>query len=545
MVRSSDHRRRRRRIVSSRGYSRRRGIAFIWAAIVILVIALLVGLTLDTARACLVLHQLQNAADAAALAGARTVKHPDSTARQDAINTAHLNFADNEAVIVLDNPTNDPNGDVVLGRWIWQTRTFIPTTIGPTAVKVVARRTAAHQQLDGQGGPVSLIFGPIANIHVVDLARHAIAKSSGSLGAGIITLAENPDWEHAPTGLWVHGTGLIDVQGGDVQVNAVAAEGGSPWQAMRMNGSLTINASEFNIVGSTNPDAEDPEAWETFWDDPTLPASVNPYEPRVDDPLLALNPPFIPGGVATHSSGHQFVGTVDEDTIGLLGETSLDNPNLKILTLTPGYYPGGINLSSGSWRSDEIIGYTPNPDPNLPDIPIYKVYDVELRLNRGGSVEDSLYALGGGPDGQSGLIIKGNANLYGEFVTLYITGAHNGYDNVQYAVLDVGGNGYVEISPPGNFFLGDDGLPQIDGQPGISIWQDFNNTNEARIIGTGDFNLEGTLYFPNNHTEIGGTRFQAGNQLLAGSLDLHGTGVLSVAYDGRNFIESFRSYLVE
>jgi hypothetical protein len=153
---------------------------------------------------------------------------------------------------------------------------------------------------------------------------------------------------------------------------------------------------------------------------------------------------------------------VTEDTIGLLGETSLTNPDLKVLQLSPGYYPGGINLSSGSWTSDEVIGYTPNPDPNLPDIPIYKVYDVELRLNRGASVEDSLYALGGSTDGQSGLIIKGNANLYGEFVTLYVTGAHNGYDNVKYGVLDIGGNGYVEVSPPGDFFLGADGMPQID-----------------------------------------------------------------------------------
>ncbi len=173
------------------------------------------------------------------------------------------------------------------------------------------------------------------------------------------------------------------------------------------------------------------------------------------------------------------------------------------------------------------------------------MYDVELRLNRGSSVEDSLYALGGHTDGSSGLIIKGNASLYGEYVTLYVTGAHNGYDSVQYGELDVGGNGYVEVNPPGDFFLGTDGLPQINGQPGISMWQDILNTRDARIIGTGDFNLEGTLYFPNNHAEIGGTSFQAGNQLIAGSLDLHGTGVLGIAYDGRNFIENFRSYLVE
>jgi hypothetical protein len=53
---------------------------------------------IDSGKVCLVLHQLHNAADAGALAGAQTVKHPDSTARQDAIDATHLNFADNEAV---------------------------------------------------------------------------------------------------------------------------------------------------------------------------------------------------------------------------------------------------------------------------------------------------------------------------------------------------------------------------------------------------------------------------------------------------------------
>ena len=536
-----------RSTVLARRHIRRRGIALVWTAIFILLIVLIIGLSLDYAKVAFVAHQLHNASDAGALAGAQVVKHPDNTAPQDAIATAYANIADHASVLVLDNPANDPNGDVVLGRWIPQTRTFVPTTIGPNAVKVVARRTTAHEQADGTGGPVPLNFGAIANVLTSDIGRYAIARSSGSIGAGIITLAAVPDWSH-PSGLWIHGTGLIDVQGGDIQVNATQATGTSPWMALRMDGSLTIDAGEFNIVGSSNPDPDDPAAWETFWADPTEPAAVNPLEDRVDDPLLDLNPPAIPSGVATLYSAegeviHEFVDTITQDTIATLGEISPTNPDLKILTLTPGYYPGGITLNSGSGKSDEIIGYTPNPDANLPDIPVFKTYEVELRLTHGSSVETSLYALGGGADGKSGLVINGGS-FYGDYVTAYVTGAHNGYD-VEYGKLDVGGNALVEIQPPGDYFLGTDGQPQINGQPGISFWQDINNTNDAKIIGTGDFLLEGTLYFPNNHLEVGGTSFDAGNQLITGSLDLHGGGVLGIAYDGRNFIERFRSYLVE
>ncbi len=57
--------------------------------------------------------------------------------------------------------------------------------------------------------------------------------------------------------------------------------------------------------------------------------------------------------------------------------------------------------------------------------------------------------------------------------------------------------------------------------------------------------IRGTLYLPNNHTEIGGTGFQAGNQLITGSLNLHGTGLLGIGYDGRNRMFGGRSMLVK
>ena len=62
-------------------YFKRRGIAYIWVAAVFLILALLVGLVLDVSRIFYVAHQLHNAADAAALAGARVVKIDQDEAR--------------------------------------------------------------------------------------------------------------------------------------------------------------------------------------------------------------------------------------------------------------------------------------------------------------------------------------------------------------------------------------------------------------------------------------------------------------------------------
>ncbi len=77
-------------------------------------------------------------------------------------------------------------GDVVVGRYNRLTRTFTPTTEIPNALKVVARRTE-----DSLGGPVSLNFGPIANVDTVNISRLAIAIATGGTGAGLIALARN------------------------------------------------------------------------------------------------------------------------------------------------------------------------------------------------------------------------------------------------------------------------------------------------------------------------------------------------------------------
>src|SRR4051812_23075716 len=58
---------------SARRRNNRSGIALIWIAILGMVLVGLAGLALDTGYVMLTGHQLQNAADAAALAGANSV----------------------------------------------------------------------------------------------------------------------------------------------------------------------------------------------------------------------------------------------------------------------------------------------------------------------------------------------------------------------------------------------------------------------------------------------------------------------------------------
>jgi hypothetical protein len=78
------------------------------------------------------------------------------------------------------------------------------------------------------------------------------------------------------------------------------------------------------------------------------------------------------------------------------------------------------------------------------------------------------------------------------------------------------------------------------------FYQDPDNYTPARIIGTSDMLLVGTIYFPFNHVEIGGDGYSVGSQLIANSVRVHtsGEGVL-INYDGRYRAPGSRSFLVE
>src|SRR5689334_20022489 len=103
--------------------ARRRGSVSILCAVAAFVLIGLVGLTVDTAWVMTARQQLQAAADAAALAGAARLSSTGSAqpvARAAALSTALANRVVGccpNGVLLDPNPSNDPNGDVVVGRW--------------------------------------------------------------------------------------------------------------------------------------------------------------------------------------------------------------------------------------------------------------------------------------------------------------------------------------------------------------------------------------------------------------------------------------------
>lgn len=494
----------------------RRGIAFVWAAVFLAVLIGIAGLSLDWGKMAFNVHQLHNAADAAALAGAQFVKFDHDAARRQARAIAAQNSTDRVSVFLRDNPSNDPSLDVVVGYWVRQTRTFTPfDPANPTptnAVKVVAPRTD-----DVPDGPLPLIFGSAFGTSHVSTSRHAIAWSRGSTGAGIIVLTDNPSiypgWNHA-TGLLMDGGTTVDLRGpdgeiGDIQVNATSLE--SAWAAFRLNGtSADIWAGEFNVVGTTRPDPNDAGAWEALYADGAYPFSVNPDSPSVPDPLAAVVAPDIDTmTIPLDRNGKPYLYTITDSVVADAGGT---------LILTPGYYPYGINLANQG-----IVELT------------------------GGA--DAVYAFGGGDkqNKATGLVLSGGTlrTREGEGAMVYVTGdpdgSHPQTDVTYYGKIDIGGNAIVQLMSRGDAMT----PPNTEGELGIAIWQDRSNPSYGKIIGTSGSAIKGTIYCGYNAMEVGGTASQMGNQLISGALWLHGTMSLGIAYDGRNTVEGYRAMLVE
>jgi hypothetical protein len=360
-------------------------------------------------------------------------------------------------------------------------RTFTPTTNAPNAVKAVARFNS-----DSLNGPVSLNFGPLAGVHTANVERYAIAMSSGGTGAGLISLDPN-----ACPGLYINGTVAIDVNDGDMQVNADGEQCNKPC-AVDIDGQPEIMADSLNVVGGYCPGV--------FEEDFPVNTGVDP----IPDPLCP-DPPDVCIPPPTWNEADDLTPQYDPNL--LPGDAIQINEGDVVLE--PGYYSGGLRITGGN-----VI------------------------------MKPGIYILDGTSQGlTSGLVVAGNTNLCARGVMFYITGD---------GVVDLAGTGAIEVTPmtfdepqtacDGSLSFPDGAYAEYEG---ISFFQDRDNTNEARITGTNLLDLDGTLYFSSNPVALSGTGDGFGNQLIAGTVEIKGTADITINYDGRNPAPGHKSYLVE
>jgi Flp pilus assembly protein TadG len=266
---------------------RRRGAAQAWVAASAVALIGLVGLALDTSWTYFVGHKLQHAVEAGALAGALLVRGDPEAARDAAVELAAEHTAAGVPVMLGSNIDNEPDGDVVLGRFSRDSGELDLNQI-PNAVQVRATRD------------VGLFFGPLFGVPTVTITRTATAMTAGGDGAALLVLHPSAD-----RALDLTGGVTLRVIGGPIQVNSSHAT-----RAANFANNVTLDAEQLRLVGG-------------------LTGTVNvPVQYGVQarpDPLASIPEPSV-AGRPQYAAG---AGNIGSNQSG---------------TLSPGYYPDGIDI---------------------------------------------------------------------------------------------------------------------------------------------------------------------------------------------------------
>jgi len=291
-----------------------RGLTVVFVAVVAIVIFGFVGLAVDAAHIQSAGNQLQNAADAAALAAAAKV-HSEGLAggslgtyvltRKAATDIAVLNVAGEKPVTLKANSSNDASGDVVVGRWDDEGHTFIPTLVLPNAVKVTARLSA-----DSAAGALPLTFGAMFGVASSDVERSAIASLNYEPNPFIHVL--DPSGKGT---LKLSGTADIMVGDGKVQVDS------SNSCAIDFNGTPTLTAAKTVVHGGSCAASG------------CIQGALIQNGPVEPDPLADILPTTLSWNAAKSAMAMPLGGNGKINSAGVF---------------SPGYYPKGLSISSST-----------------------------------------------------------------------------------------------------------------------------------------------------------------------------------------------------
>jgi hypothetical protein len=139
---------------------KRRGAVVVLAAFLMIVMLGMVAFSVDLGYIALTKSELQNAADAAAMAAASKLNSPQSEIKNEAKTYANLHHAAGQGVALADS-------DIEFGTWNLATNAFTPSSSVGNALRITARRANAPH-----------FFGRIFGRQSFDIQAQAIAMAN-------------------------------------------------------------------------------------------------------------------------------------------------------------------------------------------------------------------------------------------------------------------------------------------------------------------------------------------------------------------------------
>lgn len=237
--------------LENRSDRNRRGSIIVLAAACLIIAVAFVAFAVDIGYLSVVKTQLQNAADAAALAGANSLSTSSSAAVSAAKTVGLANSAAGHAVSI-------PDSDIELGSWD-------PDALAFTALSGAAQANADTVKVtcrcsNQNGTSVTLFFAKVIGVTSADLNATAYAKASPSrcgliIGLNSVTMSGSAYTDSYSSSLGAYGGGNSASKGhvcsnGKITMSGSSAINGDAHPGI---GKTVVDSSSNGVTGSTTP----------------------------------------------------------------------------------------------------------------------------------------------------------------------------------------------------------------------------------------------------------------------------------------------------
>ena len=314
-------------------------------------------------------NQAKIAADAVALAAAARLPAGFDAVAADATAAAAANRAPDGPVSITIIDGNDASSDLLFGYWDESTSTFVPDVQNRTAVQATVRFAA-----DNANGAPGIMLSGLFELGFIDLQRTSVAVYNPPSQATTLLARRLFASEDAT----IDAFGGVSVTRASPNGNAVSVTGNA-WletSILRVAGPGIAPGSENGIGGEVFINATVPDDPYADITRPTVPSSAE-SDPGSGSGTITVTPGWYPNGLTLTtgtydlSDGIFHLGGVGLDVsgsaavVGTGGLIHLVDPGSRITLSGSGSITGTSYQAAGDWLGVSIVGSAQNNDWTL------------------------------------------------------------------------------------------------------------------------------------------------------------------------------------